>query len=290
MKTILVTGANGYLASYVRKANQDKFNWILMTRKDADLSDPESVRKFLETQTFDICYHTAANATTALCEENPQLAHKINVESTQMIIEACKRNHARLIFSSTEQCFNGKEELGPFAEEEEMKAVTVYGQNKIECEDLIKKQLDDYLILRYSWMMGLSFPGVKASPSIIGNVMNALLQDKPTLFTCNEKRCMTYARHLAENFEKITQLPTGIWHISDSNHMTTYESAVYVAKQLGASDQQIERIILPNHDRYADRFRDYRLDSSKIKAQGIDFGTFEENVEEVLHDFNWKKR
>lgn len=290
MKTILVTGANGYLASYVRKVNQDQFRWICMTRKDADLSDPESVKKFLETQTFDLCYHTAANATTAVCEENPELAHKINVESTQMIIEACKRNHARLIFSSTEQCFNGKEEHGPFPEETEMKAVTVYGQNKMECEALIEKQLDDYLILRYSWMMGLSFPGVKASPNIIANVMNALLQDKPALFTCNEKRCMTYARHLADNFVKITELPTGIWHIADTNDMTTYESAVYVARQLGASEEEIARLILPNHDRYTDRFRDYRLDSSKIKAQGIDFGTFDENVQEVLRDFNWTKR
>ena len=41
MKTILVTGANGYIASYVRRENHHKFNWITMTRKDADLSKPE---------------------------------------------------------------------------------------------------------------------------------------------------------------------------------------------------------------------------------------------------------
>lgn len=287
MKTILVTGANGYLASYVYLLNKDKFNWIRMTRKDADLSDPESVRRFLATQKFDICYHTAANATTAVCEENPELAHKINVESTQAIIEACKANNARLIFSATEQSFNGKENHGPFKEDEPMAAVTVYGQNKEECEKLIEDELDDYLILRYSWMMGLSFPGVKASPNIIANVMNALLHDKPALFTCNEKRCMTYAKHLAENFAKITELPTGIYHIADSQDKTTYEAAVYVAKQLGASDEEIARLILPNHERYADRFRDYRLDSSKIREYGINFGTFEENVAEVLRDFNW---
>ena len=288
MKTILVTGANGYLASYVRKENP-QFNWICMTRKDADLSNPEDVEKFLSTQTFDLCYHTAANATTALCEQNPELAHKINVESTQKVIEACKRNKARLIFSATEQSFNGKEKKGPFKEEEPLKAVTVYGQNKAECEKLIQDQLEDYLILRYSWQMGLSCPGLKASPNILFNVMKAIQTDTPTLFTCNEKRCMTYAKHLACQFDKIVDLPTGIYHVANSNEFTTYQAAVYVAKTLGCTDEQIARIILPNKDRYADRFRDYRLDNSKLASYGITFGTFEENVQEALKDFGWIK-
>lgn len=289
MKTILVTGANGYIASYVRKENHHKFNWITMTRKDADLSKPEEVEAFLKDKQFDICFHTAANATTAVCEENPELAHKINVESTQKIIEACKKNQARLIFCSTEQVFNGKENHGPFNEEESVSTVTVYGKNKIECEDLIHEQLDDYLILRFSWMMGLSFDKVKASPSIIKNVMNALLHQTPILFTCNERRCMTYAKKLAQQFEKITALDTGTYHVASKNEMTTYETAVYIAKELKASDEAIAKYILPNKERYSERFRDYRLDSSKLENLGITFGTFEENIEEILKDFGWDR-
>ena len=85
-KTILVTGANGYLASLVYKTNQDKFNWIRMTRKDADLSDPDAVATFLKTQQFDICFHTAANATPAWCNEHHKIYHKNNSESTQLKI------------------------------------------------------------------------------------------------------------------------------------------------------------------------------------------------------------
>ncbi len=286
MKTILVTGANGYLASLVRNKHPE-FNWICMTRKNADLSKPEQVEEFLKTVQFDICFHTAANATTAICEDNPELAHKINVESTQKIIEACIKNHARLIFSGTEQSFNGKVNHGPFKEEEPLQAVTVYGQNKLECEQLIQNQLDDYLILRYSWQMGLSSESIKASPNIIFNVMKAIQTYTPTKFTCNEKRCMTYAKHLANQFDKIIELPTGIYHIASSNEFTTYEAAKYVAKTLGTPDVIIEQIILPNTERYSDRFRDYRLDNTKIQSYGIQLSTFEEDVKEVLKDFGW---
>ncbi len=287
-KKILLTGSNGYLASYIHHMHENDFDWILMTRKDADFSNPEAVKAYISTQDFDYCFHTAANANTAFCNENPELVHKINVESTKVIVDLCKEKKARLIFSGTEQSFNGKETKGPFKEEEPLASVTVYGQNKQECESYIQEQLEDFIILRYSWQMGLSFDGVKASANIVKNVMNALLHQSPTKFTCNEKRCLTYAKHLAKQFDQIITLDPGIYHVAAQNEYTSYEAAVYIAKQLGATEQAIQSYILPDHKRYEDRFRDYRLDSSKLESLGIHFGTFEENVDELLKDFNWK--
>lgn len=288
METILVTGANGYLANYVYHENKDEFKWIKMTRKDADFSNPSAVRKFIEKQDFDICFHCAANASTAICEDNPQLANKINVESTKVIVDICKEKNARLIFCSSEQVFNGKENPGPFKETELPIAVSVYGQNKIDCEKYIRSQEIDAIILRFSWMMGLSFDNIKASASIVKNVMNALIKQEPTLFTCNEKRGMTYAKYFAKQFKAISKLPSDTYHVCCQNEFTTYQAACYIAKQLGCKQETIEQIILPNYKRYQDRFRDFRLDASKLAGYGITFGTFEENIDELLRDFNWK--
>ena len=118
--------------------------------------------------------------------------------------------------------------------------------------------------------------------------MNAVIKQEPTLFTCNEKRGMTYAKYLAKQFEAISNLPAGIYHVSNKNEMTTYESACYIAKELNCNQEAINRLILPNHDRYSDRFRDFRLDSSKLASHGITFNTFEQNIDELLKDFGWK--
>ena len=40
--------------------------------------------------------------------------------------------------------------------------------------------------------------------------------------------------------------------------------------------------------RYADRFRDYRLNADKLKGYGIDFGTVEEDLDRCLKDFGWR--
>ena len=60
-----------------------------------------------------------------------------------------------------------------------------------------------------------------------------------------------------------------------------------VAHKLGASNTEVEQLILPDRERYAERFRDYRLDASKARQAGIELGTFEEDVDLCLRDFGW---
>ena len=287
MKKIVVTGANGYLASLVMKTNAGKYEFIPVTRKDVDLSEPTKVKEYFENLEFDVVLHTAADATTAHCEETPELTHRINTESTIAIADVCKAKGKRFMFLSTEQCFNGKTVEGPFKEEDELVAVTNYGKQKKEADEYVQANIDDYVMLRLSWMMGLDMPGIKASPNIIKNVTTALTKEKPTLFTVNEVRGMTYMANLANQFDKLVELPTGVYHFTSTNNLNTYEAAKLVAKKFGASDETIAKIILPNTERYKDRFRDYRLDNTKIKANGIELGTFEEDVEACLKDFGW---
>ncbi|NBK97261.1 MAG: NAD-dependent epimerase/dehydratase family protein [Erysipelotrichia bacterium] len=287
MLKIAITGANGYIASLIQKMNQNKFTFIPLTRKELSLDDPAKVKAFFETLDFDVVLHTAADATTAHCEEQPELTHKINTESSIAIADVCKARNKRLIFFGSEQSFNGKTTSGPFKEEDELVAVTNYGKQKAEADIYIQEHLTDYIILRLSWMMGMAEPKVKISPNIIKNVMNALFNEKPTLFTVNEVRGMTYAKHLAMQFDKIIQLESGVYHFSNVNTLNTYESAKLVAHKLGVSEERIAKYILANHERYADRFRDYRLDNHKIVSQGIKLQTFEENVEECLKDYGW---
>ena len=51
----------------------------------------------------------------------------------------------------------------------------------------------------------------------------------------------------------------------------------------------IEQFILPDHQRYTDRFRNLRLATNKIQAQGIEISTFEERYDNCLTDFDWEK-
>ena len=288
MRRIILTGANGFIASAIRHYNSDRYEFINVTRKEIDFSKPETVYPFLMEQDFDAILHTAANAQTEFCANYPELSHAVNVESAIKAAEAAQAKNAKFLFISTEQVFNGKTEPGPFKEEDAVSCVTNYGNQKIEVEQWLNANAKDYIILRLSSMFGMAMPGIKPSSNFLMRTWNAFRTHTPAKFTPNEQRGMTYVMHLAENFEKILSLPDGTYHVSSVNNRSTYDLCRWVAKELGYSDEEINTYILPDTDRYADRFRDYRLDSSKLKSFGIDCGTVEADLDRCLKDFGWR--
>ena len=291
MKRVAITGANGYLASLVQLYNAGTFEFIRVSRADVDYSDLDAVRAFFSNLDFDVLFHTAANATTADCENDPEGTHRINTEAAIEIAQVCRERGKRLIFISTEQVFNGKTVSGPFAEDEPLASVTNYGNQKAKVDAWLSEHMDDYVTLRLSWMFGMALPGIKPSPGIVGNVLRALASDTPTRFTVNEKRCMTYAQHLADAFPRIVGLPSGTYHVASANELSTFDAAQVIGKRLVAcgltTPDAVSRCILPDNERYADRFRDFRLDASKIERAGIKLGTFEQDVDRCLADFGW---
>lgn len=294
---VAITGASGYLASLIQIYNGDSFEFVPISRRDVDYLKPESVETYVRDLDFDLMLYMAANATTADCENDPERTHLVNCDSAIAIARACQDLGRRMIFISTEQLYNGKTVPGPFNEGTEPSCVTAYGQQKLEVDTWLRANASNYVTLRLSWMFGLAMPGVHPSPGVLGNVLKALRTKTPTKFTVNEKRCMTYAQHLAEQFGAICELPSGTYHFASSNGtserdgLSTYEAARLIGEKLVESGiarrEDVEAYILPNPDRYADRFRDFRLDSSAIQSQGIELGTLESDIERCLSDFGW---
>ena len=287
MQRIAITGASGYLASLVQLYNRDRFVFVPVSRSQVDYTHPSEVERFFSQLDCDLVFHTAANAATAACENDPTGTDLVNRDSAIAIGRACTATGKRMIFISTEQVFNGLATPGPFSEDVEPCSVTRYGQQKAAVDAWMRNNMADYVTVRLSWMFGLALPGVKPSPGILGNVLQALRTNTPTRFTCNERRCMTYAQHLADQFATICALPSGLYHFASEGGLTTYECAQLVAARLGASEKTIGQLILPDTQRYADRFRDFRLDAQKARRAGLVLGTFEEDVQRCLADFGW---
>ena len=282
---VLITGAHGYLASLAQLYNAGTYDFIRVSHSDVDFADPERVAERFRRADFDICLHMAADATTAHCEKDSEGTHRVNTESAIEIARVCQERGKRLVFISTEQCFNAAPGQAPYCETDEMGTVSRYGQQKAEADLWIQEHLEDYVILRFSWMFGLALPGVHPSPNILTNVMRALRTDTPTGFRVHERRNMTYAQRFAGQLPKILALPSGVYHLASQNPYTTYEAAQVIAARLGCDSRITERIILPDGKTYAEAPRDFRLASDKIQAAGIELGTFEEDLDLCLRDF-----
>lgn len=154
-RKILITGANGFLASRINKTFKDKHEMIPLTSKDLDITNHQLANKILEEVRPNIIIHTAAISATEACENNPDFAYKVNVEASVNIARKAKEIGSKLLFISSEQVFNGNINDGPYKEDQEPVPSTVYGKTKLTAENLLKKELEELWILRLSWMFSL---------------------------------------------------------------------------------------------------------------------------------------
>jgi dTDP-4-dehydrorhamnose reductase len=283
---VLLTGATGFLGSMLINNLQHQYDFIGLSSKQLDLSKPSLVADYLQQFDFDLCLHFAALTQTAQCEQEPELTHRVNVESTIEIAKVCHQRGKRMVFLSTEQVFNAQSGA-PFTETDQPKSSTIYGQQKIEAENYIINNLDDYVILRLTWQMGLGSPGIKESPNLIRQVLNTMIKQQPTMFTLHEIRGFTYAYHLVKDFPLLLTVKPGIYHFASQNTLNTYECAVAIAKKLGLNPEAIEQLILPNLTRYQDAPRDYRLSNDKARSFGFSPNNSIEDIEQCLKDFGY---
>ncbi|RRF93543.1 MAG: NAD-dependent epimerase/dehydratase family protein, partial [Coriobacteriaceae bacterium] len=131
---VLITGAHGYLASLAQLYNAGTYDFIRVSHSDVDFADPKRVAERFRKADFDICLHMAADATTAHCEKDSEGTHRVNTESAIEIARVCQERGKRLVFISTEQCFNAAPGQAPYCETDEMGTVSRYGQQKAEAD------------------------------------------------------------------------------------------------------------------------------------------------------------
>lgn len=281
-KALLITGASGYLGSLIAAQNKENFNIIALAHKDLDFSQPELLAPALDKLEFDLCLHCVAQTSTEYCAAHPELSDKINRQAAIEVAKACQRRGARLIFPSSEQCFSGKKSGAPFSEEDSLEANTLYGEQKIAVDRYLQESDCDFVTLRLSWLMDYARPGLRLSPNIYQFVREALCAQEPRSFSYFEHRCLSWGENIARQFMQISRLERGVYHFASANEFSTFEAARFIARALGASSRDCDRLILPNKEKYREHPKDVRLICKKIQAQGMYISSFTEDIASMV--------
>lgn len=216
-KTILVTGAGGYIgsvASYVFLQNgynviavdnfstgyrqpieelQKKFGSDALKVYETDLKQISSV--FEKEKNIDIVVHYAASCLVDESVKNPYKYFDNNVGGTNCLLKAMTDAQVlKLVFSSTCAVY-GEAQYMPIDEKHPLASSQPYGASKQMAEELIQwyaqlKKLK-YMILRYFNVCGASDEGLigdskKPSSLLIQNAVRGALNIEPFSLTCPE--------------------------------------------------------------------------------------------------------
>lgn len=164
MKRLLVTGASGFLGWHISKKQGTGWQTVGVWNENQsgifpktpsiqiDLTDKDAIWHSLKEVKPEAVLHLAAISGTATCEQEPEKSHAINVQATAHLAEMCADRKIRLLFTSSEQVFDGGK--GTYGEDDSPNPKNVYGQQKLEAERLVAAIHPDAATIRISVLFG----------------------------------------------------------------------------------------------------------------------------------------
>lgn len=156
-RNVLVTGANGFLGSWVSKRLAEEGANVICFIRDAlprsffnssgtvdrvvvahgCLEDYLSMERVFNEFEVDFCFHLGAQAIVGTAERFPLSTYESNIRGTWNVLEAVRRDNRvkGLVIASSDKVYGTKEVL-PYTEKDNLSGVSPYDVSKV-CVDLL---------------------------------------------------------------------------------------------------------------------------------------------------------
>ena len=154
MKKILVTGCNGQLGKAIQKEYESEAVELILTDvADLDITDNAQVLQFVREHKPQVIMNCAAHTAVDLCEEQWDLAYRINAIGPRNLAIAATQTGAKLMHISTDYVFSGDGDH-PYTEFDPVGPNSAYGKTKLEGERFVQQFAKNYFIIRTAWLYG----------------------------------------------------------------------------------------------------------------------------------------
>lgn len=270
---MLVTGRDGQVGWELTRALQPIGEVVALSREQADLALPESLRALVLRERPEVIVNAAAYTAVDQAESEPSLAMRINGEAPAALAHAAREIGALLIHYSSDYVFDGAKP-SPYLEADAPNPISEYGRSKLVGEQAIVQSDCRYIVLRTQWVFG----------SHRGNFLRTILrlasQREHLRVVADQFGAPTAARLIADVTAQILgrcaagqALPSGVLHLAAAGRASWYDYASFIVArarelpELAATlkVQSIEPIAAADYPSAAKRPANSVFDCSKIE-------------------------
>lgn len=210
----MIFGAGGMLGTHLCSVFPDA---VKLRHIDIDIRDKDAVIESILRAEPDVVINAAAYTAVDDCEDNPELAYEVNGKAPGYMAQGCSTIEAKLIHYSTDYIFDGSKKQ--YVENDASNPINVYGHSKLMGEKKIIEKMDDFRIIRTSWLFGLH------GKNFVDTVIKLSGQMDSVKVVNDQFGKPTYAADLArKTIDIIGHLP-GIYHITNDGVCSWYEFA-----------------------------------------------------------------
>ncbi len=245
MTRILLTGVSGLLgmnlalealsAHEVTGVDRAKLADTPFKLLKADLFDANAVDFILDNAKPEWLINCAAMADLDVCEDKPELAHRINTDIPGELANACASRGIRFIHISTDAIFDG--EKGDFyTEDDTPNPINIYSKTKFEGERAVLQNNSNAIVARvnfYGWSLG-------GRRSLAEFFYNNLANNKSMSGFTDVIFCPMFVGHTSRLLlAMLEKRLTGLYNEVGDQAMSKYQFGVELARKFGLRESSI---------------------------------------------------
>lgn len=258
----LITGGSGQLGYDIAKLLEENDTCMYApTHSEMDITNEESVEKTFELFHPDVVFHCAAYTAVDKAEEDKEKCYDINVNGTKNIVSASRKYGSKVVYISTDYVFQGDKE-GVYVTADITNPINYYGYTKC-CGEQEVMSLDDYLIVRISWVFGIN------GKNFVKTMLNLANTKKELNVVSDQVGSPTYTYDLAKLLiDMVNKNKVGIYHATNEGYCSWYEFAKYIFA-VSNIDIKVNPILTENYPTLAKRPLNSRLSKDKLDSDGL---------------------
>lgn len=275
---ILITGANGMLAKAVRERFKEE-ELILTDVAELDITNLKKVEEFVFDANPDVIINCAAYTAVDKAEEDVELARKINAEGPKNLAIAAKKSKSTLVHISTDYVFGGNLPLEEtYKEEDKKEPETVYGITKLEGEEAIKENTENYYIFRTAWLYG-------DGKNFVRTMLRLGKENGKVGVVADQYGSPTYAVDLADIIHQALtkKIPYGIYHTTNLGFMSWFDFTKAIFK-IANLPYEVKPLATKDFPTPAKRPANSKLSKDKLLQAGINVPGAEDAIKRYLKE------
>ena len=292
MARILITGASGLLGINLAQETMNTHDIVAVDRGKlvnapfkvlkASLLDTGAVDTVLDSVRPEWLVNCAALADLDACEDNPDLARRLNTDLPLQLAKACKARGVLFVHISTDAVFDGMT-ISFYNEEDEPNPLGIYAQTKLDGERAVLAEDPNALVARVNFY-GWSLSGRR---SLAEFFYHNLTHNKSMSGFTDVKFCPTLVNHTARTLIKMLQKNlSGLYHLVGPQAMSKYQFGVEIARKFKLREGEISPKSINTSNLNARRSNNLCLSINKLStALGESLPEFSTGLEEFHTQF-----
>lgn len=261
MQKVWIVGAEGHVGSaLVKLLDCRKYRISPTDISEVDITKLEEVRHFINITRPDVIINCAGYTDTKECAANIDQAYSVNAIGVRNLAIAARRVDAKLIHVSTDDVFDLHSEH-PYNEFDQANPTSIYGKSKYAGERFVENLMNQFVIIRSSWVYGIGRDFVSEVLSYVGKEAKMEVPD-------NRYATPTSAKELAQVIMRFIDSDyCGIYHAVCQGSCSRFEFAQKILEYAGKTEA-LELIPITSDNLHRPEYS--VLDNMMLRLDGLE--------------------